>query len=237
MYNVFLLIILTRNLRSKSMKILAFDTALNSCSVAVSEEKNILATDSMSMERGQAEALFPMIEKVMKQAKTSYQDIDIIAVTKGPGSFTGIRTGLSAAKAIGMAGAMPVCGVSTTEAVACAVPKNEKKNGCNILVALETKRSDIYFQLFSCNLEPLSKAMAIMPEEIAELILAPAIIVGDGSKRLFQELQKKKLPIELSQASGVPNAVAIAKIASRYKPEEITERPSPLYLRAPTVKI
>ena len=87
------------------MRVLAIDTALAACSVAVldTEYGGILASESTAMVRGHAEALLPMLKRVMDQAGLGFSDIDRIAVTTGPGSFTGLRVGIAAARGIALA--------------------------------------------------------------------------------------------------------------------------------------
>ena len=81
------------------MRVLAIDTALAACAAAVLETgRGIVASESLPMVRGHAEALMPLIARVMKQSDTAFRDLDRIAVTTGPGSFTGVRVGLAAAR-------------------------------------------------------------------------------------------------------------------------------------------
>ena len=85
------------------MKILAFDTALNACSVAIADDGQVLAHTHEKRRRGHAETLLPMIEDEMKKAGITYEDLDLLAVTVGPGTFTGLRIGLAAARGISIA--------------------------------------------------------------------------------------------------------------------------------------
>src|SRR2546421_12154005 len=102
------------------MRVLAIDTALAACSVAVFDAQRgaFLAVESLEMLRGHAEALLPLVARVMQQAQTRFVDLHRIAVTTGPGSFTGLRVGISAARAIALATGLPAGGVTTLEAYA-----------------------------------------------------------------------------------------------------------------------
>ena len=102
------------------MLILAIDTALEACAVAVldAETDALRAQESQAMARGHAEALMPMIERVMQAATLPFTALDRIAVTVGPGSFTGLRVGISAARGLGLAADKPVVGVTTLSAYA-----------------------------------------------------------------------------------------------------------------------
>src|SRR3978361_482116 len=100
------------------MLILAIDTALDACAAAVldTDTSQLVAQESQAMKRGHAEALMPLIARVMKESGIAFSSLDRIAVTTGPGSFTGLRVGLSAARGIALAAEKPVVGVTTLTA-------------------------------------------------------------------------------------------------------------------------
>src|SRR5688572_27817223 len=97
------------------MRVLAIDTALSACSVAVldTDRAAVIASDTLVMTRGHAEAVMPMIARVMDEAQADFALLDRIAVTVGPGSFTGLRVGISAARGIALAAGKPAIGLST----------------------------------------------------------------------------------------------------------------------------
>lgn len=121
------------------MIILAFDTSVTGCAVCVYKNGEswveIFATD-----RGQAEFLIPMIDKVLAQSGTAYTEIDRIAVTVGPGSFTGVRIGLSTAKALALTLDKPLLGFNTLDVIAEGVDDKT-------LILIDTKRGDYYGQI------------------------------------------------------------------------------------------
>ncbi|GAM97212.1 tsaB protein [alpha proteobacterium U9-1i] len=100
------------------MIVLAIDTALDACSVALTRDGEALAALSERMDKGQAERLAPMVRETMAEAGMTFASLDRIAVTTGPGSFTGVRVGLSFARALALALSKPCVGVSTLEALA-----------------------------------------------------------------------------------------------------------------------
>ena len=102
------------------MLVLAIDTALDACSAAVldSEHATIIASETLPMIRGHAEAVMPLIARVMDRADIDFATLERIAVTVGPGSFTGLRVGLSAARGIALAANKPVVGITTLTAYA-----------------------------------------------------------------------------------------------------------------------
>src|ERR1051326_3399635 len=100
------------------MRVLAIDTALEACSAAVLDTASgKLTSESLPMVRGHAEALMPLIGRVMKAADVAFSALDRIAVTTGPGSFTGLRVGIAAARGIGLAATKPVVGLTTPAAI------------------------------------------------------------------------------------------------------------------------
>src|ERR1700752_5390044 len=133
------------------MLILAIDTALDACAAAVLDtgRGRLIAQASQAMKRGHAEALMPLIADVMKEAGLPFATLDRIAVTTGPGSFTGLRVGLSAARGIALAANKPVVGVTTLTAYAApAVSRNaEHPLGC----AIEARHEHVYLQVVSGN--------------------------------------------------------------------------------------
>ena len=99
-------------------RLLALDCAAGACSVAVLDATGVLAAAHRVMDRGQAEALMPMIADVLAEAGIAARDLCAVAATGGPGSFTGVRIGLAAARGIALAAGLPTVPVTTLEAVA-----------------------------------------------------------------------------------------------------------------------
>src|SRR4029077_391399 len=133
------------------MLILAIDTALDACAAAVldTEASRLIAQESQGMNRGHAEALMPLIGRVIAQSGIGFADLDRIAVTTGPGSFTGLRVGLSAARGIALAADKPVVGVTTLTAYAAPVVS---RNGENPVVsAIEARHDQVYLQVVGGN--------------------------------------------------------------------------------------
>src|SRR4249919_474450 len=112
-----------KNLYAGAMLILAIDTALDACAAAVldTSASHLIAQESQPMKRGHAEALMPLVARVMKASGVAFAELDRIAATAGPGSFTGLRVGLSAARGIALAANKPVVGVTTLTAFAAPI--------------------------------------------------------------------------------------------------------------------
>src|SRR5438552_18511098 len=132
--------------------ILAIETAGSRCSVALARGGRLLAAQSQPLRHGHAEALLPMIDRVMTEAGVSPQRLDAIAAATGPGGFTGIRVGLAAAHGIALATGARLVGVTSFAAVAEALRRGAPLaagSGPHLLVALDSRRDDLYVQLFA----------------------------------------------------------------------------------------
>src|SRR5215475_701469 len=131
------------------MLILAIDTALDACAAAVldTEAGRLVAHESQPMKRGHAEALMPLLRRVMSQSGLAFAALDRIAVTTGPGSFTGLRVGLSAARGIALAAKKPVVGLTTLSAY--AAPLISEDNEHPIISAIDARHDHVYFQVVS----------------------------------------------------------------------------------------
>src|SRR5580658_8246903 len=163
-----------------SANVLAFDCAGASCACAVLADGIVATREIAAMERGQAEALLPMIERAMARAAMRFSDLDLIAVTVGPGSFTGVRIGLATAHGLALATGLPLIGVTSFAAVAAGIG-TEERCGLPLAVALESRRAELYLQCFA----PDGEAGLIAPEAAAaRLPPGPLALAGDGAPRL-----------------------------------------------------
>lgn len=124
------------------MLLLAFDTTANSVSVALLNESGVIASRCLEMVRGQGEALIPMISDIMTESGHQMNELTDVAVSVGPGSFTGVRVGLATARGIGLALGISMHGVTTFEMAAYGLQRP-------VMVVLDTKRGDFYTQIFS----------------------------------------------------------------------------------------
>src|SRR5262245_45174735 len=129
------------------MRVLAIDTALEACSAAVLDTEGETVNESLPMTRGHAEALMPLIERVMRNAGTTFAAIDRIAVTTGPGSFTGLRVGISAARGIALAAGKPAYGLTTLSAFAAPHIAADQTSG--VTVAIDARHQHVYLQVFA----------------------------------------------------------------------------------------
>lgn len=215
------------------MNLLAIDSATNACSAALWLRDGLGPRRYAAMRRGHAEALLPMIDAVMSEAGLSFAELDGIATTVGPGAFTGLRIGLSAARGLALAAELPVVGVTTLEAVAAA----QEAAGLPILVTLDSKRADVYAQLFSAGGEAVGAPAALMPANVPGLLprgqtvavagdAADAVLAALGPDSALRRLAGPDLP-----DAALVAAIAVPRLAER--PGTYVGPPAALYLRPP----
>src|SRR5690349_19405925 len=130
------------------MRVLAIDTALEACSVAVldTERADLRAHESLPMQRGHAEALMPLVARVLDRAQLDFSAIDRVAVTTGPGSFTGLRVGIAAARGIALAAGKPAVGLTTLASY--AAPLIAENDAVPVVVAIDARHGHVYLQVF-----------------------------------------------------------------------------------------
>lgn len=221
------------------MKLLALDTATNACSVALWDGRGIAAHRALPMERGHAEALMPMVREVLAAASCAagIPGLDAIAVTVGPGAFTGVRIGLAAARAMGLAAGLPVLGLTTLEVVA----SSQDPVGGALLVAIDSKRADLYAQAFAADGAPCSAPAALLPARLVDLLPGDGVVsvVGDASAAAAAALAAAGRAHRVLDGPASPDAAALARLAaSRWRdglPSPDAPPPRPLYLRPPDV--
>lgn len=223
------------------MLCLAFDTAGQDCSVAVArtdgQSSDVLARRTERIGRGHAEALMPMIEAVLAETDVALNDIAKLAVTTGPGSFTGVRVGLAAARGLALALDIPAIGVGSLDALARPLAA-AAQNG-TLVAALDARRNALYAQAQDLRSGArLIGACAIAPEALAQrLAMAeqPLILTGSGAPILAEALNAmpQRPAFDIAGAAVNPeidDVVALALTA----PSSAT--PVPLYARAPDAK-
>jgi tRNA threonylcarbamoyladenosine biosynthesis protein TsaB len=218
------------------MRVLAFDSSGGGCSVAALSGERVLATDSAPMLRGQAEHLVPMIARVMAAAGLGFGDLDLIAVTLGPGAFTGVRIGIATAQGLALATGASALGLGSFEAVAAAVPASLLASRA-LLVAIESRREELYLQAFDGPRRPLGKGALVSAEHWRSTAPpGPLVLAGDGAARLAPALSDSDLTI--APGRGDIDAAALAGLAvERWRAGFRTERLVPRYLHAPDVTV
>jgi tRNA threonylcarbamoyladenosine biosynthesis protein TsaB len=217
------------------MLILAIDTALDACAAAVLDTRGsrLIAHESQSMKRGHAEALMPLIGRVMNEAAIGFPALDRIAVTTGPGSFTGLRVGLSAARGIALAADKPVVGVTTLTAYAAPVVSTNREPP--VIAAIDARHDHVYFQVVR------GDGGALVPPRVAPIEEALAAsrfgaphLVGNAAGLLAERWPANApAPFKVDPLPA-PDITWVAWLGAAVSPGSSPARP--YYLRAPDAK-
>ncbi|MFO1131676.1 MAG: tRNA (adenosine(37)-N6)-threonylcarbamoyltransferase complex dimerization subunit type 1 TsaB [Hyphomicrobiales bacterium] len=210
------------------MKILSLDTTMAGCSAAIVDTDSALplAADFAAMERGHAEALPPMVAKVVKTSGLALSEIDRIAVTTGPGTFTGVRIGLAFARGLGLARNIPVVGIDSLAAIAA----NETQR-VHLLVASDARNDEIYAAMFDAHHRQLMPPHVTTAAAAAADVPSETLVLGTAAQAVIAGSRRNDLALSL--AGDMPVAAHFARLAAIVTPAEM---PLPLYLRAPDAK-
>jgi tRNA threonylcarbamoyladenosine biosynthesis protein TsaB len=219
------------------MRVLAIDTALAVCSAAVfdSDLDRALGRESVPMSRGHAEALMPLIVRVMEASQTDFSELDRIAVTVGPGSFTGLRVGIAAARGIALAAAKEAVGVSTLAAYAAPCIADDLADV--VLAAIDARHDHLYMQVFggtgrtlrAGGYADLATARQAMEEAEGNVHLA-----GPAAPILLGEWPATRSEPIMRAAGPAPEIEWVARLG--VAADVATAPATPLYLRAPDAR-
>jgi len=217
------------------MRVLAIDCALEACSAAVLNNLAgmIVASESRVMQRGHAEAVMPLIARVMDRAGLAFSELDRIAVTVGPGSFTGLRVGIAAARGIALAAGKPAVGLSTLAGL--AAPHIADNDGTPVAAAIDARHDCVYLQVFGPDGRTvLAPRLAPLAEAVQAAIAGPARIVGSAAARVAEAWPVDEPPPTLVDQRRAPDIAWIARLGAAAAAGE--SPPKPLYLRAPDAR-
>lgn len=222
------------------MKLLSIDCSAKSASCAILDEGKIIASSFVNTNLTHSETLLPMVSSALNSSKTKIDEIDAFAISNGPGSFTGIRIGISAIKGMAVAKNKPCIAVSTLYAIA----NNFRDRDALVCAVMDARCSQVYGALFRVKngkIKRLFEDKAIKTDELKNEILklrykCPIIIAGDGANIFFPLISQKKNVILADEHLRYQNAVgvAFAGIESFKNGEFVTsEKLLPIYLRLP----
>jgi tRNA threonylcarbamoyladenosine biosynthesis protein TsaB len=222
------------------MNILAFDTCFDACSAAVAVDAGSFSPSVAArfepMARGQAERLMPMIAEVLAEAGLTARDIHRIAVANGPGTFTGTRIAVSAARALALATGAEIVALSSLEMMARNVEHLPLEPGRDLAIAVNANRGEVYWQTFSGEARtPKSPPLLLKIEDGARLAAqGPLLIAGSGASAVAAAARAPGTDIREGPASFLPRAGDIVNAAVRMTPLSLPL--APLYLRPPDAR-
>jgi tRNA threonylcarbamoyladenosine biosynthesis protein TsaB len=217
------------------MLILAIDTALDACAAGVLDTVagRLIAQESQAMKRGHAEALMPLIARVIEQSGIAFVALDRIAVTTGPGSFTGLRVGLSAARGIALAANKPVVGLTTLTAYAAPLVSENCEHP--IISAIDARHDHVYLQAVSGNGSSLIRPrVASIEEALGAARFGAPHLVGNAARILAERWPAQAPPPLRVDPQPAPDIAWVAWLGAAVNPNTAPARP--FYLRAPDAK-
>lgn len=211
------------------MPVLALDTCTEKCSVALLSEGRIGAELSLKVQSGHAGMLLKLIDSLLDMAGCPPANVDLIAVGRGPGSFTGIRIGIATAKGLATALVCPLKGVCSLDAmVRAAMPA-----GLPIMPVMDARKGEVFCALYSATGERQSAYLNIPPEKIRDYVSGPTLFLGNGLE-LYADLLANVLGPAFQpapEALWYPKAAVIGAMASA-SPDQAEADVNPLYIRA-----
>jgi tRNA threonylcarbamoyladenosine biosynthesis protein TsaB len=214
------------------MRILAIDTALEACSAAVldTEQAAIAAHESLVMVRGHAEALMPLIARVLDRAGLEFAALDRIAVTVGPGSFTGLRVGIAAARGIALAAGKPAVGLSTLSAY--AAPFIAADDSLPVVSVINARHDHFYLQVFGPGGRTMvTPRLVPLREALQAAATGAPRLTGNAAAMLATAWPAGERAPRLVDARRAPDIDWVARLGAAAV--ETGVPPKPLYLRAP----
>ncbi len=214
----------------RPMNLLVIDTALDRCSVGVAAAGRPHALASETIGRGHAERLFGMVAAAMAEAGLGFPDLERIAVTIGPGSFTGVRVGIAAARGFALVTGCPVAGIGTLDAIAAAA--REMAGAVPVMAVLDAKRDEVYARAFDAAGQPLWAAEAGPPATFAARMGDGMVTAGSGA-RLVAAVHPEALT-QIIHEDTAPDIAVLVRLGLAAPPP--SGPPRPLYLRPPDAK-
>lgn len=214
--------------------VLAIDTSTAACSAALWQDGAIRARRYEVLGRGHAENLMAMIDAVNREAGVAPDELTLVAVTTGPGAFTGIRLGLATARGLALALGIPCAGFTTTETMAAAV---RAEPGEAIVAALDSKRGDFYVQVFDGEGQALSAVEVASADGLADVVAravpagAGCVLAGDVQEDAAMIIESTGLKVRTSEVLTPDAGVLAGLAAGRNEAGAAPARPAPLYLR------
>jgi tRNA threonylcarbamoyladenosine biosynthesis protein TsaB len=220
------------------MNILALDTSMGACSAALlrsnGKGRSILARQEL-MGRGHAEALMPMVAEVMAEGALAFAELDVIAATTGPGSFTGVRIAIAAARGLALVTDARLFGTDSLTVMAGVARAAEDLGQEPFAAAVDARRGMLYVGLYDREGHKLEGPLLLAPDAAAGLLPATSHhAVGSGAALLAEAATRRGLNVESSLPELQPSAEALAVIA--HESGETSPTLRPLYLRRPDAK-
>lgn len=221
------------------MNILAFDTSLGACSAALATTRDgppkVFGRFELR-ERQHAETIMPMIEAVLAEASLGWNELDAVAVTSGPGSFTGVRVGVATARGLALALEKPLIAATSLDVMAAQACERLDLGDRSFAVTVDARRGEVYIGLYDAAGTAMTEPVALAPERAAALVASQkaGLLVGSGGSLVRDACPPDANAPEVDLAGLQPDARTLARMALELPP--LKEPLRPLYLRPPDAK-
>jgi tRNA threonylcarbamoyl adenosine modification protein YeaZ len=208
------------------MKLLAIDTAANLCAACVFDsEAGELGRAVLDLGKGHAEHLMTVIADALAAAGTTHAELGLIGVAVGPGSFTGIRVGVAAARGLALALKVPAVGVTTLDAL--AEEARDRYRDCEIIAVIDARRDQLYLARYGAAGERiLGPAIATIADAVSAVGASDIVLVGSAAEAVKAAAGRT---LEVAGAAATADIAVYARLAARHGPADTP--PRPLYLR------
>lgn len=217
------------------MRVLAIDTSLGACAACILDTRagEPVVSESILMERGHAEALLPMLDRVVSAVQGGFSVLDRVAVTVGPGSYTGIRVAISAARGVALAAGIPAVGVATLSAYLAPLLTRDTRG--LVAAAIDARHGAVYIQAVAPGGRTvIAPSLSSVREAVRVLGSGPVQLVGSGAALIAAECRSLGVEVSIADAPAAPDIAWVARIGARADPAQAL--PKPLYLRGPDAK-
>lgn len=214
------------------MRVLALDTALGQCAAGVIETEvaEPLAVETAELEGGHAEALLPMLDRVIGRVPGGFRAVERVAVTVGPGSFTGLRVGIAAARAVGLALKVPVVGVTTLSAL--MAPLMTPVRYRLIVAAIDARGGRVYAQAIAPNGRAIISPSVVTIRDVVRALGSSGVtVVGSGGPAIASEAWTVGIDVKVDGAGPLPDLGWVARLGAAAEPAQAL--PKPFYLASP----
>lgn len=189
--------------------------------------------ETIPMERGHAEALLPLVDRLASRVDGGFESLDRVAVTVGPGSYTGLRVGIAAARGIGLAAGVPVVGVATLSAFLAPLMAGDRRG--LFTAAIDAKHGHIYIQAVAVGGRTIIQPSLMGFRDAVRLLgSGPILVTGSAALPLAAEARAQGVDVVATDPALVPDIVWVARLGAIADPAQAL--PKPLYLREPDAK-
>ena len=209
------------------MNILAFDTSTEKFSISILKNNKIVLNLSKIINKTYSKFLIPILKKSLEKSKLDVKEINYILISLGPGSFTGIRIGIAAAKGLGMPHKINISGFNNMDILANSINDNIKEK--RIVTIIKSKKSDYYFQVFNSKKKPIKKISFFSINNLPSFFFKKNIVFsGDLDMELIKEIKKKKNIFVYKRK--ISNASLLINLIKKKQHVNTTKSLNPLYV-------